>query len=82
MSIEILNRAVSVYGTKAEVARLLGISAQRLNGWFAVGKLPQGWNFKLEERLSLYGTEGVKTGKRTAKRGPTRRLRRDGHCAH
>jgi DNA-binding transcriptional regulator YiaG len=51
MSIKALEKAVKQYKTKAEVARRLGITPQRLNNWFKTQSVPEGWAWNLLERL-------------------------------
>lgn len=37
---EPLNKLLEIYGNKAECARALGITPQRLNAWFTKGFIP------------------------------------------
>lgn len=51
MSIEVIEAAAKKFKSKAEVARKLGITPQRLNNWFRNRKVPEGWAWGLAERL-------------------------------
>jgi hypothetical protein len=51
MSIEVIERAVKRLGSKAAVARKLGITPQRLNNWFKYKSVPDGWQWGLADRL-------------------------------
>lgn len=53
--IAILQKAITKNGSQAAVAKMLGVSPQRLNNWIRAGVVPQAWEWGLEQRLNGNG---------------------------